>query len=210
MAAPNGEMALAGTPMYFSPEVAARIFDEHAEVPLSNKADVFALALSLLHTIEEADLSDLQSTDVDGFLRKRSKVAPSGPRSSELEFLKPHFARWLSPDPNDRPSAGAFADEIAELRSSRVSGSAGVAPKKLRGLLVGATLAGLFAGCAMLTDAPPRTLVVTQGPVAAAEPMEASERERLLRERLSTEEARAQALEDELTTLRRRQLRLDD
>ena len=210
VAAPNGEMALAGTPMYFSPEVAARIFDEHAEVPLSNKADVFALALSLLHTIEEADLSDLQSTDVDGFLRKRSKVAPSGPRSSELEFLKPHFARWLSPDPNDRPSAGAFADEIAELRSSRVSGSAGVAPKKLRGLLVGATLAGLFAGCAMLTDAPPRTLVVTQGSVAAAEPMEASERERLLRERLSTEEARAQALEDELTTLRRRQLRLDD
>lgn len=211
VAAPNGEMALAGTPMYFPPEVAARIFDEQASVPLTPKADVFALALSLLHSVEEADLSDLQSTDVDGFLRKRSQVVPSGPRSPELAFLKPCFTRWLSPDPAERPSAGELADEIAALRAERMRGTGGVAPKKLRTLLVGATLAALFAGSAMLTDAPPRTLEVVQGaPAAELAPSDASERELLLQERLRTEESRSQALEDELTTLRRRQLRLPE
>src|SRR5690606_3010404 len=99
VATPTGDMALAGTPMYFPPEVAARIFDEECAIPITPKADVFALALSLLHAIEDPDLDELGDEDVDAFLKKRAAAPPSGPRLRQHAFLKPYFARWLAAHP---------------------------------------------------------------------------------------------------------------
>ena len=153
VASPNGEMALAGTPMYFPPEVAGRIFDEHCELPLTPKADVFALALSLLHSIEEPDLSDLAGVEVEDFLKKRRHLPPSGPRSKALSFLKPSFRRWLAKDPSERPSAMDLADELAEIRRGRGGGKrrSFSAPRGLRGALVALAMSGV-----LMTTAPRR------------------------------------------------------
>jgi serine/threonine protein kinase len=198
VATPSGEMALAGTPMYFPPEVAARIFDEKCDVPLTPKADVFALALSLLHAIEEADLSDLSENDVDAFLKKRAHRSPRGPQV--YKHLKEPFARWLSHDPNQRPTAGQLADEIAELRGVKKSASNSVAPKALRGAIMALAMSSLFAASIFLADSPPR-------PIA---PPDTSAREITLQHRLDTEAERNARLERELERLRRRELGLDE
>ena len=216
VAAPSGEMALAGTPMYFPPEVAGRIFDEDHPVPLTAKTDVFALALSLLHSIEEPDLSELDGVDVDAFLRRRAQSAPAGPRQKEHEHLALRFARWLNPDPTKRPSAAELADELAGLRRAAVGRAparrAVAVPANVRGVLFAIAVIGLLLLAAMMTDTPPRTIEVVQGaaPSAAAEaaPVSQSERERLLRDRLDTEQQRVLELEEELSNLRRRQLGL--
>src|SRR5690606_3882275 len=113
------------------------LFDEECDLPLTAKADVFALALSLLHSIEEPDLSDLEGADVDAFLKKRVTNVPKGPRSRELAFLRPRFERWLAPHPNDRPSAGQLADELAEILDERGGRRRIAAPSGLRGALTG-------------------------------------------------------------------------
>ena len=219
VASPNGEMALAGTPMYFPPEIAGRIFDEQCDLPVTPKADVFALALSLLHSIEEPDLSDLDALDVDAFLRKRVAVVPSGPKSRALAFLRPHFSRWLAAHPNDRPTAGELADELAELRLSRQGRGAGRAmPKGARSLLVAVALTSLFAIAATTADAPSRSIEVAERAAGAegssraapATPQAEGDRVRLLRHRLETEERRGVQLEEELTRLRRRELGLPE
>jgi hypothetical protein len=201
VAAPNGEMALAGTPMYFPPEVAARIFDEATDLPLSAKADVFALALSLLHAIEEPDLSDLDGASVDEFLKKRVTKVPSGPSARHLAHLRKHFERWLAFHPKDRPSAGQLADEIAELRGVKRSHAP---PKGLRGAIVGLGMAALLAACALLIDAPS-----TPSTAREAAPLPEGERTRAMRHRLETEQQRNRELERELERLRRRELGLD-
>ncbi len=210
VAAPNGEMALAGTPMYFAPEVAARIFDEECEIPLTAKADVFALALSLLHSIEEPDLTELDGVEVDAFLKKRAEASPSGPRSRELRRLKSSFARWLAPHPNDRPSAGQLADEIAALRGTgrrTVSAPAGLGPA-----LVGFALTALVIGSAALVDVPARRVEVVESDGAAVHPtreLNETERVRVLRHRLEVERQRGRELEDELARLRQRDLGIE-
>lgn len=215
VAAPSGEMALAGTPMYFPPEVAGRIFDEAHPVPLTAKADVFALALSLLHSIEEPDLSELEGVEVDAFLKKRAEHGPPGPRRPEHAFLTAQFERWLARDPAARPSAVELAEEIAAIRASRggtVTRRTFALPAGLVSAATFAAVVGLLLLTALVTDTPARTIHVTAGaaPAAAAvaEPADESERARLLRQRLETEERRVLELEEELTNLRRRELGL--
>lgn len=213
VAAPSGEMALAGTPMYFPPEVAARLFDEECDLPLTAKADVFALALSLLHSIEEPDLSDLEGADVDAFLKKRVASVPKGPRSRELAFLRPRFERWLAPHPNERPSAGQLADELAEILDERGGRRRIAAPSGLRGALTGLALGSVVLTSALLVDAPPREVTIVERPSDPAmrvEPSTESERVLLLRRRLEAEEQRSRELEMELETFRRRALQIDD
>lgn len=207
VATPSGEMALAGTPMYFPPEVAARLFDERCDIPLTPKADVFALALSLLHAIEEPDLSDLEGLDLDAFLKERVKRVPSGPRSRKLAFLKPYFERWLAPHPNDRPSAGQLADELASILKKRTGRRRAIAaPAGLSRGLTSAGLGALTLASILLVDAPePRAVE----PAAVVPPSE-SERVLLLRRRLEAEERRSRELEEELETYRRRAFDLED
>lgn len=212
VASPNGDMALAGTPMYLPPEVVARIFEPHCDLPLTPKSDVFALALSLLHSIEEPDLSDLANVEVEDFLRKRMHVVPRGPRTKELAFLGPSFRRWLAKDPGDRPTAMELADEIAEVRQGR--GERGfAAPKGLRGVLVALAMGTILMTSLLVVDSPARTIEVVEGAVAApvaqpTAPVNETDAIRLIRARLETEERRALELEEELTRLRRRALGL--
>lgn len=209
VASPNGEMALAGTPMYFPPEVAGRIIDEHCELPLTPKADVFALSLSLLHSIEEPDLSDLVDVEVDAFLQNRMRAAPRGPRKKEHAFLVAPFARWLAGHPKDRPTAMQLADEIAELRRTRAGRGtrrALVAPNDLRTLLVAVAMGTILLTCALVVDTPARPIEVVQSGTAAAveaAPVGETDALRLLRARLDTEERRALELEEELSRARR-------
>ncbi len=208
VAAPNGEMALAGTPMYFPPEVAARIFDENCPIPLTAKADVFALALSLLHSIEEPDVSELGDGDIDAFLKKRAQKAPPGPRDRRLASLRSRFSRWLAVDPKDRPTAGELADEIALVRakSAGVGGSRG-----MTAVVSTLTLAALFLVSATSIDAPARPIGArgTDVPVRIIRaPSSETERLRLLRHRLDAEESRSRRLEQELGRFRVRELGL--
>lgn len=220
VAAPSGEMALAGTPMYFPPEVAGRIFDESHTVPLTAKADVFALALSLLHSIEDPDLSEIDGVEVDAFLRRRAEIAPPGPRAPEHAFLTPAFDRWLAKDPAVRPGAAELADEIAALRAARsgrptTTTRAVAVPAGLKTALTLFALMALLLLAAMISDTPARPIQVVQGAAPAegaaaapAEPANETDRVRLLRDRLDTEQRRVLELEEELTNLRRRQLGL--
>ncbi|MCA9604303.1 MAG: serine/threonine protein kinase [Myxococcales bacterium] len=218
VAAPSGEMALAGTPMYFPPEVAGRIFDESHTAPLTPKADVFALALSFLHSIEEPDLSEIEGVEVDEFLRRRVEASPAGPRAPENAFLAPHFERWISKDPAARPTAAELADEIAEIRAERrgqptTTKRTVAVPAGLKTALTLFALMALLLLAALVSDTPARTIQIVQGaPTEAAaavvEPTNESDRVRLLRDRLDTEERRVLELEEELTNLRRRQLGL--
>lgn len=211
VATPTGDMALAGTPMYFPPEVAARIFDEECAIPITPKADVFALALSLLHAIEDPDLGELGDEDVDAFLKKRAASPPSGPRRREHAFLKPHFARWLAAHPNDRPTAGQLADELSAIREA-LRGRRGLTPPRgLRGALVALALGSVVASSALLCDVPPRAVQVVErtevGTVAASEPEPTeSDRVRRLRRQLEVERRRNFELEQRLGRLRRGEL----
>lgn len=210
VASPNGEMALAGTPMYFPPEVAARINDAQCEIPLTPKTDVFALALSLLHSIEEPDLSELDGVEVDEFLQRRMNAAPRGPRGKELSFLLPRFARWLAKHPDDRPTAGELADEIAEVRAERAgtSPTSRRAPWGLRGAVVVLALVALLLGAALVVSPMRPAEVAEDATTESAPASRATDRERLLRQRLRTEEERALELEEELSRLRREELGL--
>ncbi len=211
VATPTGDMALAGTPMYFPPEVAARIFDEECAIPITPKADVFALALSLLHSIEDPDLSELEDREVDDFLETRAKAPPSGPRLREHAFLRPYFARWLAAHPNDRPTAGQLAEDLAELRDRRLGRRRIGAPRGLRGAIVGLALSALVCGSALVADVRPREVRVVErtevGTLLAPDPEPTeSERERRLRRRLEVEQRRNFELEQTLGRLRRGEL----
>ncbi len=216
VASPSGDMALAGTPMYFPPEVAGRIFDEDHPVPLTPKADVFALSLSLLHAIEEPDLGDLEGVDVDEFLKKRAQTSPRGPTARAHQFLVEPFARWLAPHPDERPTAAELADEIAALRASlggTVIKRAVTVPAGVRTALVALAMVGLLLLATLVSDTPARPIEVVASPAPGAvsapvAPVSESDRVRLLQRRLTTEETRVLELEEELTNLRRRQLGL--
>ena len=195
-------------------QVAGRIIDEHCELPLTPKADVFALALSLLHSIEEPDLDDLSGVEVEAFLQKRMRAAPRGPKAEEHAFLVAPFSRWLAPDPKDRPSAMQLADELAELRRVRAGRGARrafIAPSDLRTLLVAVAMGTILLTCALLVDSPARPIEVVQGGAAVqleVAPADETDALRLLRARLDTEERRAIELEEELSRARRSALGL--
>ncbi len=115
VAATEAEMVVAGTPTYFAPEVAAQFASVETKPPVSNKADVFALALSLRNALEPETQEDVAAGAVDTFIEARSKATPSAPRRRALKYLKPSFDRWLSHDPDARPTADELAEELSVL-----------------------------------------------------------------------------------------------
>ncbi len=113
-AAPDGDMNVVGTPMYFAPEVAERFVSTDPTLPLTDRADVYALALSLAHSLapEQMEQSE-RAHDFQDFVRRRQAEKLALPRRL------PHherFARWLHTDPAERPSAAALAAELKALR----------------------------------------------------------------------------------------------
>ncbi len=125
VAATEAEMVVAGTPTYFAPEVAAQFASVEDKPAVSNKADVFALALSLRNALEPETQEDVAAGAVDTFIEQRSKSTPSAPTRRALRYLKPSFDRWLSRDAELRPTADELAEELSVLalpeeRRSRV------------------------------------------------------------------------------------------
>lgn len=119
VAATDAELVLAGTPTYFAPEVAAQFAyqegDPFPDRPIGPMADVYALALSLRNALEPETQPDVLAGNVDAFIRERSVEEPPLPTHADLRYLRPHFARWLHPDPLQRPTAHQFVRELAVL-----------------------------------------------------------------------------------------------
>ena len=115
VAATEAEMVVAGTPTYFAPEVAAQFAAVESKPAVSNKADVFALALSLRNALEPETQEDVAAGAVDAFIEYRSKETPRAPSRKGLKYLGPYFDRWLNRDAKERPSAEELAEELSAL-----------------------------------------------------------------------------------------------
>jgi serine/threonine protein kinase len=115
VAAKEAEMIVAGTPLYFPPEVAAQYANKPEKPPVSAKADVFSLALALRNALEPSSQEEVPGTAVEAFIAHRADHPPKPPRDKQLRFLLPYFERWLAHDPSQRPSAEIFAEELSVL-----------------------------------------------------------------------------------------------
>lgn len=117
VAAKEAEMVIAGTPTYFAPEVAAQFTGIGTEngTPITTKADVFSLALSLRNALEPETQEDVPAGAVETFIARRAIEPPDLPIDKDLRYLAPHFKRWLSLDPDKRPTADELADQLAVL-----------------------------------------------------------------------------------------------
>ena len=115
VAATDSERLVAGTPFYFAPEVAARFADGGRPTVVDGRADVFALALALCHALDPSTRPEVPPDQVDRFVAERARSRPPLPARRELRDLRPHFERWLSLDPEERPDANTFAEELSVL-----------------------------------------------------------------------------------------------
>jgi serine/threonine protein kinase len=115
VAAKEAEMIVAGTPLYFPPEIAAQYAGKAERPPVTAKADVFSLALSLRNALEPDTQEQVPGTAVEAFIAHRADCPPTGPSARELRFLDAHFERWLARDPAARPTAEELAEELHEL-----------------------------------------------------------------------------------------------
>jgi len=115
VAAKDAELVLAGTPLYFAPEVAARFAGVPDPSLVGPKADVFSLALTLVHALDPAERDGVPPLAVDAFVAMRARKSPLPPRARELRDLAPHIARWLNRSPDARPTAAELRDELRFL-----------------------------------------------------------------------------------------------
>ncbi|MEM9190406.1 MAG: serine/threonine-protein kinase [Myxococcota bacterium] len=196
-AAPQGDMALVGTPIYFSPEVADRFVDRDSESPLTAKADVFALALTLMHSLDPKSMEADADLEFDQFVRLRRECSPRVSKERAVGRYRRSFRRWLAKDPSSRPSAMAFGEELARLSGARPR----TFPRTLgRGLLAAAGVVGLGAGIWVV---PTSVSEVADEWVAQDELVQHSQHEiATLEGELDSAGRRAERLEEELTELR--------
>jgi hypothetical protein len=200
VAAPEGELALAGTPVYFSPEAAERLLSSAPELPLTPKADVFALALSLVHSLLGAPEDARKSAEeLERFLTARAKGGEKAPRHVKLRLVRALLERALARDPSARPSAAELADGLAALARPRRRR----APLAGLGAAAALTLTATFAALALH---PEGAASVARLHVPTAAPRAFTERARLelLERRLHRQEDRAERLERELEAHRER------
>ncbi|MET0286123.1 MAG: protein kinase [Polyangiales bacterium] len=115
VAAKDAELVLAGTPAYFAPEVAARFAGAPDPPPVGPKADVFSLALTLMHALDPTPREYVAAGAVDAFVAYRAAHAPKVSPERDLADLRPYFGRWLNFSPDQRPSAEEFVRELSAL-----------------------------------------------------------------------------------------------
>jgi serine/threonine protein kinase len=115
VAAKDAEMIVAGTPLYFPPEIAAQYVGQGKKQKVTAKADVFSLALSLRNALEPGTQEQVPGTAIESFIAHRAQTPPRGPTAREFAFLEPYFKRWLAQDPTERPSAEELAEELDVL-----------------------------------------------------------------------------------------------
>ncbi len=115
VAAKEAEMIVAGTPLYFAPEIAAQYAAKAERPAVTTKADVFSLALSLRNALEPESQEEVPGTAVEAFISYRADHPPKGPQESALKYLEPYFVRWLARDAQQRPTAQEMAEELLVL-----------------------------------------------------------------------------------------------
>jgi serine/threonine protein kinase len=113
IASARGEGPKGLTVEYASPEVASAALGNH-EKPIGSAADVFSLALVLRNLLEPETALPGQGELLPMLHRRATERVPA-PSKREFRHLKPSFERWLSLDPDERPTAEEFAQEIAIL-----------------------------------------------------------------------------------------------
>lgn len=194
VAAKEAELMLAGTPTYFAPEVAAGFAGLASDHVVSAKSDVFSLALSLRDALDPDGRELITAGSVDRFIAHRAASVPDAPRG-ELSFLAPHFARWLSADPDARPTADELAEQLAvltlpeEQRERRMRALRVVVPLVL-------TLIAVFSVVAWQLELRAR--------LGQAEAAEAKLRAASIEDSLEDETERRQALEEEVAAAQER------
>jgi serine/threonine protein kinase len=115
VAAKEAELIVAGTPLYFPPEIAAQYAGKAERPPVTTKADVFSLALSLRNALEPSTQEQVPGTAVEAFIAHRAETPPDAPMGADLRYLAPFFARWMARDAERRPTARELADELSVL-----------------------------------------------------------------------------------------------
>ena len=147
---------VAGTPTYFAPEVAAQFANVDNRPAIGVKADVFSLALTLRNALDPANEESIGES-VEVFIARRAICAPPPPRSPDLNYLAPHFARWLELDPSKRPDAETFANQLDVLlepetrRERRRAQRAAIIPLTVVALSV-LLVVGFFFGVELLVE----------------------------------------------------------
>ncbi len=186
VAATEAEIVVAGTPTYFAPEVAAQFTGHEGAPRITLKADVFSLALALRNALEPETKDEVRGGAVEAFIAERAVRVPSPPSDPALRFLAPSFRRWMSIDPDERPTAAELAAELSVL----------VLPerKKRRRRALLAAIVPIVAIAAMLVGG---TIAVLgeRARRRAEEAAEARAAAATLREDLDASEDRARALE---------------
>jgi tRNA A-37 threonylcarbamoyl transferase component Bud32 len=115
VAAKEAEMIVAGTPLYFAPEIAAQYAGKDERPKVTHKADVFSLVLSLRNALEPSTQEQVPGTAVEAFIGHRADHPPGPPEAKELRFLAPFFARCLAKHADERPSAQELIDLLTVL-----------------------------------------------------------------------------------------------
>jgi eukaryotic-like serine/threonine-protein kinase len=113
IAAKRGEKPTALTPEYASPEVAQAVLDG-GQTQVGAASDVYSLALSLRNVLEP-ESAPVLAESLPAILHKRATEPVTPPSRKDLRYLAPLFSRWLSVNPEDRPTAAEFAAQLRAL-----------------------------------------------------------------------------------------------
>lgn len=200
VAAKEAEMIVAGTPLYFPPEIAAQYAAKPERPPVTPKADVFSLALALRNALEPSTQEEVPGTAIEAFIAHRADEPPLGPKAKELRFLAAHFERWLARDPSQRPSAEEFAEELSVLtrpeqaRLRRKAVMSWAAPIMLGSAVALSSITYVYLKKRDEADAAQLRAEVTEGKLGAE-----SARRMRLEESYQHSELTRQQLEDRLT-----------
>ncbi|HEX6239633.1 MAG TPA: protein kinase, partial [Polyangiales bacterium] len=200
VAAKEAEMIVAGTPLYFAPEIAAQYAAKPERPAVTPKADVFSLALSLRNALEPSTQEEVPGTAIEAFIGHRADQPPLGPKAKNLRYLSPHFERWLSKDPTQRPSAEQFAEELSMLtrpeqaRARRRAVMSWAAPIMLGSAVALSSITYVYLKKRDEADAAQLRAEVTEGKLGAE-----SARRMRLEESYQHSELTRQQLEDRLT-----------
>jgi serine/threonine protein kinase len=195
VAVKDTELTLAGTPLYFPPEIAAEFANVACPYPVTLAADVFSLALTLRNALEPSTQEHVPSGAVDAFIAHRATHVPRPPSGHDLRYLAPQFERWLNPDPARRPTADELADELTvltapeERRARRARTLRWLVP-----LLAALAVVGGAAFYALRKDAQLSALLAAQ---AQADASNARAETTEIKADLAITQAREQALADD-------------
>lgn len=137
------ELVPAFTPAYVAPEMARThlaLREGNAPLAVDGKADVFALALTLFDALAPGAREASLCTGETKELERRAVYGAELPHLKALSDVHSAFARWLSIDPSDRPTARELSRELSVLtrRDERR-----VEQKRLRARLLPGFLAGV-------------------------------------------------------------------